>query len=71
MLDWITIDLDEGREWGECAMCDQERRLTHAVAWCCGPTHDEIGDESSEYPGCEVGGMCVCKPCHDKHYNMT
>ena len=58
---------------GECNMCGQERRLNHAVAWYCGPTHDEIGAVSTEYRSTDgepaiVGGMCVCKECHDRHY---
>ncbi len=72
MLDWITIDLDGGREWGECPMCRNERHLNRAVAWYCGPTHDEIGEVTTEdSDGGIVGGMCVCQPCHDNHYQMT
>jgi len=59
---------------GECAMCGEERRLNYCVAWYCGPTHDEIGSISTEYvSGTDepaiVGGMCVCKDCHDQHYS--
>lgn len=72
----ITIDMQEGRYWGDCNMCGKLRRLDHAVAWYCGPTHDEIGSVSTEYVGdggkpAIVGGMCVCKGCHDRHYVAT
>lgn len=63
-----VLDLNEARNWGDCPMCDQERRLDHAVGWCCGPTHDEIGSMSTEYRDTPVGGMCVCKSCHDQFY---
>jgi hypothetical protein len=63
------IDLQEGRYWGECPMCNRVRRLDHAVAYYCGPTHDEIGSVTTEYAdGGIVGGMPVCKDCHDAHY---
>ena len=60
---------------GECNMCREWRILDHAVAWYCGPTHDEIGSVSTEYHGTPhdpaiVGGMCVCKECHDRHYGL-
>lgn len=55
----------------ECPLCGVVDRIDHAVAYCCGPTHDEIGSESSEYAGCTVGGMCCCKSCHDKHYGVA
>lgn len=60
---------------GECNMCGEWRVLNHAVAWYCGPTHDEIGAASTEYVGCDgkpaiVGGMAVCKQCHDLHYGV-
>jgi hypothetical protein len=65
----VVIDMQEERYWGECSMCEQYRRLDHAVAWYCGPTHDEIGSVTTEYTdGGIVGGMCVCKQCHDGHY---
>jgi hypothetical protein len=54
--------------WTECCICDEPTPLRYAVAYCCGPTHDEIGEESSEYPGTIVGGMPACKRCHDQHY---
>jgi hypothetical protein len=63
-----VIDMQEGRYWGECPMCETEQRLDHAVGWCCGPTHDDIGTMSTEYRDTEVGGMCVCKSCHDQFY---
>lgn len=66
-----VIDMQEGRYWRECPMCEKGKRLDHAVAWYCGPTHDEIGSVSTEYSGGGiVGGMSVCKDCHDKHYRM-
>ena len=64
----LTIDLQEGRRWGDCPMCGKEKRLDHAVGWCCGPTRDEIGSMSTEYRDTEVGGMSVCKECHDALY---
>ena len=54
----------------ECCICGEETRITHSVAYCCGPTHDEIGSMSKEYPGTEVGGMPACKKCHDRHYDV-
>ncbi len=66
----FVIDLNEERRWGDCLMCDGYRRLDHAVAWYCGPTHDAIGSVTTEYTdGGIVGGMCVCKSCHDQHYS--
>lgn len=67
------IDMQEGRYWADCAMCGNYRRLDHAVAWYCGPTHDEIGSLSTEYLSTDdapavVGGMCVCRSCHDSWY---
>lgn len=66
----ILIDLNEQRYWADCHMCDQFRRLDHAVAWWCGPVHMEIGHQFTAMDGSEqtVGGMCVCKACHDQHY---
>lgn len=63
-----VIELWPDRFCGECPMCEQYRLLDHAVAWCCEPTHDEIGSMSTVYIGYEVGGMSVCKECHDRHY---
>lgn len=55
----------------ECCICGEETPPTHSVAYCCGPTHDEIGAESREYPGHIVGGMPACKSCHDRHYGLS
>lgn len=67
---WIIVDLNEGRRWGECLMCEDYKRLDHAVGYYCGPTHDPIGSVSSEYnDGGIVAGRCVCKECHDDFYN--
>lgn len=68
-----VINMQEGLYWADCHMCEKYRRLDHSVAWYCGPTHDEIGSISTEYVGdcgepAIVGGMCVCKECHDRHY---
>lgn len=49
-------------------MCGEYKRLTHSVGFCCEPTHDPIGRESTEYLGLTVGGICVCKACHDEFY---
>lgn len=57
-------------KWGECCICEAPTPLTHSVAFCCEPTHDEIGSESKTYPGHIVGGMPACKPCHDRHYGL-
>ncbi|KXF89774.1 hypothetical protein [Phaeobacter inhibens] len=69
-LPFITIQLD-GPRLAECCICGKETELGWCVAYCCEPTHDEIGAESSVYPGSEVGGMAACKPCHDKHYQIS
>ena len=55
----------------ECCMCGEIGPHRHAVAYCCEPTHDEIGSMSTKYRGHEVGGMPACKACHDKHYNVS
>jgi hypothetical protein len=73
MTSVLVIDMQEGLKWGECSMCRKYRRLDHAVAWYCGPTHDEIGSVSTEYRSDNgepaiVGGMRACKGCHDQHY---
>lgn len=63
------IDMQAGRYWRKCPMCNQAQRLDHAVGWYCGPTHDEIGSITTEYmDGGEVCGMSVCKGCHDAFY---
>lgn len=54
----------------ECCLCGEETPPTHSVGYCCGPTHDEIGTQSTQYPGHEVCGMTACKPCHDKFYGI-
>lgn len=58
---------------GECVLCEQWKRLDHAVAYYCEPTHDEIGSVSTQYTSSDgspaiVGGMQCCKECHDEHY---
>lgn len=67
----IVIDLNDEREWGDCVLCEKYRRLNWAVGWYCGPTRDEIGKPSTEYQGPDniVGGMCVCRECHDSVYH--
>jgi hypothetical protein len=55
----------------QCCICGAETPLTHSVAYCCGPTHDEIGSMSSEYRDTEVSGMPACKDCHDRHYSRN
>ena len=54
----------------KCAMCGVEGDHNHAVGFCCEPTRDEIGSESSTYPGHVVGGADVCQPCHDRFYGI-
>lgn len=65
----IVIDMQEGRRWGDCPMCGEERRLDHAVGWYEGPVPDDIG--TVLWHGGEVGGMCVCRACHDRHYGTV
>lgn len=67
-IDVLTIRLDE--PWTECCICGGDTPMTHSVGYCCEPTQDEIGSESSVYPGHEVGGMPACKACHDTFYRM-
>lgn len=69
LLPFLTIRLWEPTTI--CCICERETRLTHAVGYCCGPTHDEIGSESTEYRGLIVGGMPVCQPCHDDFYGIA
>lgn len=57
--------------WVECCICGNETPPTHSVGYCCRPTRDEIGSDSSEYPGTEVGGMPACKACHDAFYETV
>lgn len=64
----LTIWLNE--PWATCCICEAETPMTHSVAYCCEPTHDEIGSESSVYPGHIVGGRAACKPCHDRFYGI-
>lgn len=64
------------RDSGECALCGEMKILNHAVAYYCGPTHDEIGSLSTEYRSTPespaiVGGMPCCKACHDRHYSNS
>jgi hypothetical protein len=64
------------RDSGECVLCGEMKLLNHAVAYYCGPTHDEIGSVSTEYRGTPehpaiVGGMSCCKECHDRHYSIS
>lgn len=67
----IVIDMQEGLSWGDCCMCGHHRRLDHSVGYYCGPTHDEIGSVTTEFTdGGIVGGMCVCKMCHDAFYGV-
>jgi hypothetical protein len=63
---WITIGLNEGRWWNCCPMCEQERQLDHAVGWYCGPVKLDLGTRLPN--GDEVGGMRVCRLCHDEFY---
>ena len=61
---------------GECIMCHRDRVLDHAVGYYCGPTLDDIGSISTEYKSTDgqpaiVGGMSVCKDCHDRHYSVN
>lgn len=54
----------------QCRICGKDCPPDFGVAYCCGPTHDEIGSMSSEYSGTEVGGATACKLCHDQHYGF-
>lgn len=62
----VVIDMQEGRYWGDCPMCGEEKRLDHAVGWYEEAVHEEIGAILPH--GGEVGGKCVCRECHDRHY---
>lgn len=58
---------------GECALCEQWKRIDHCIPFYCEPTHDEIGSISTQYTSSNgspaiVGGMPCCKECHDEHY---
>lgn len=64
----LIIDLQEGRWWGDCPICGQHKRLGHAVGWYESPVQEDIGSILPH--GGEVGGMCVCKECHDGHYGL-
>jgi hypothetical protein len=65
----VVINLWDN-DCGECPMCDRERQLRNAVAWWCGPVRHEIGAKLELTDGTiqEVGGMPVCKECHDDFY---
>ncbi len=63
---FITINLNEERDWGDCPLCDEYRRLDHAVGYYCGPTYDDPGTKLPN--GDEVGGRLVCRRCHDAFY---
>jgi hypothetical protein len=68
----VVIDFGEERNWGDCCMCNEYKRLDHAVGYYCGPTHDPIGSITTQYVGGGiVGGMCVCKECHDTFYGVA
>lgn len=69
MADTISIiNLNEERNWGDCPMCGGWRRLDHAVGWYEEAVHDDIGTVLPH--GGEVGGICVCRECHDRHYSI-
>jgi hypothetical protein len=53
----------------DCPMCERERLLSYAVGWWCGPRQEDIG--STLRNGEEVGGMTVCKDCHDQLYGIA
>ena len=57
-------------EIDDCPMCGKEKLLRHAIGYCCGFTRDEIGSQSSEYIGHEVGARSVCSECHDNFYGL-
>ena len=64
-----VIDLQEARYWAECPMCNQIKRLDHAVGWYEEPVQEEIGAILPH--GGEVCGMSVCRQCHDTHYAQS
>ena len=70
-MDMTVINLWEywGADWGDCPMCDQEKRLNRSVGWYEEAVHEDIGATLPH--GGEVGGMPVCQDCHDKHYGIT
>jgi len=64
------------RDYSECNLCGEVKRIDHAVAYYCEPTHDEIGSISTQYRSTPehpaiVGGMSCCKECHDQHYSVS
>lgn len=65
-LSVTIIDLNERFRHGDCPMCETWKRLDHAVGWYEEAVHEEIG-ATLPHRG-EVGGMCVCKACHDDFY---
>lgn len=68
---WITISLPRFFEpVHQCCICGKDCPPDYGVAYCCGPTHDEIGSMSSEYADTEVCGATACKLCHDQHYGL-
>lgn len=67
-----VINLNEGHEWAECPMCEQERRLNYAVGWYEGPVRQDPGEKFKLPNGevVEVCGMCVCRDCHYGFYEI-
>ncbi len=70
MTDILVINLWE--PGAECCMCGKDCPLEYCVGYYCGPTHDPIGSITTEYTdGGIVGGMSVCKFCHDEFYKVV
>ena len=60
-------------QWGECPMCEQDRRLNYCVGWYEGPVRQDPGETLTLPNGeaVETCGMCVCRDCHDDFYEIA
>jgi hypothetical protein len=56
----------------DCALCSEECELSHSVGWYEGPLEEMPGDSLALPNGevVEVGGMPVCRTCHDRFYRL-
>lgn len=65
----VVIELWGERHSGECPMCEQEALLDRAVGWYEEAVTEDIGTILPH--GGVVGGMSVCRACHDRHYRIS
>ena len=68
MVNITVINLGHS-SWDECPMCEKEGFLDQSVGWYEEAVLEDIGTILPH--GGEVGGMPVCKSCHDKHYSIV